>query len=106
MEGLCSSQDANTLLSIEDHWEISKVWSTDQGLEVAQAIVFGNTTGISYGSFKNNRGTTTYIIKTNKDRNSRIYAVHDTTGNKLDQSPYRSEIRRNINAVTRTSMCH
>ena len=106
MEGLCSSQDTNTLLHIEDHWEISKVWSTDQGLEVAQIIVFGNTTGIIYGFFKNNSGSTTYIIKTNNDINLRIYAVYDTTGNKLDQSPYRSEIRRNINAVTRTSMYH
>ena len=51
MGGLCSLQYAKKLLPIEDHWEISKMWSTDQGLAVARAIVSGNATGISDGFF-------------------------------------------------------
>ena len=64
----------------------------DQGLTVLQVIVSGNTTGIRQGSFENNRGTAACIIEANKDINSRIYVVHDTPGNKIDQFPYRPEL--------------
>ena len=32
------------------------------------------------------------IIEANKDTNWRIDAVHDTPGNKINKSPYRSEL--------------
>ena len=52
MEGLCNLQDVKQLLPIEDHWEISKMWSMDQELVVAQEMVSDHATGISDGSFK------------------------------------------------------
>lgn len=52
MEGLCNLQDVKKLLLIEDHWESSKMWSTDQELVVSQEIVSDHATGISDGSFK------------------------------------------------------
>ena len=64
------------------------MWSQDQGLAVAQAIKKVKATGISDGSFKNNRGTAACIIEANKNNNSRSYAVHDTPGISTDQSPY------------------
>ena len=69
------------------------MWSQDQGFAVAHAIKTETTTGISDGSFKNNRGTASYNIKANNNNNSRIYVVHDTPGNITDQSPYPSELR-------------
>ena len=42
--------------------------------------------------FKLIRGTVACIIEANNDINPRIYAVHDTPGNKIDQSPYHSEL--------------
>ena len=94
MEGLCSLHDTKVLLPIEDHWAISKMRSTDQILAVAKTILSGNATQISNGSFKNNRGTVACIVEANNDTNSRIYAMYDTPGNKIDQSPYRSELGR------------
>ena len=44
MEGLCNLQDVKQLLPIEDHWEISKMWSTDQELVVAQEMVSDHAT--------------------------------------------------------------
>ena len=64
----------------------------NQGIVVAKAIASGNATGISFGSFKQHRDTAVCIIEANNDIKSRIYAVHDTLGNKIDQSPYYSEL--------------
>ena len=44
MEGLCNLQDVKQLLPIEDHWEISKMWSMDQELVVAQEMVSDHAT--------------------------------------------------------------
>ena len=66
--------------------------SEDQGAKVMRAIQRGDVTGISDGSYKNKRGTVACIIETNKDTSTRIYALHDTPGRQLDQSPYRSEL--------------
>ena len=64
----------------------------NQGIVVAKAIASGNTTGISFGSFKQYRDTVMCIIEANNDIKSRIYAVHDTLGNKIDQFSYHSEL--------------
>ena len=93
-KGLCSLQDAKILLPIEYHWVIDKMLSTDQELVVAQAIITGKAAGISEVSFKNNRGTVVFIIEANSDMNLHIYAEHDTSGNKSDQSPYCLELGR------------
>ena len=85
-------QDANTMLPIEDHWAIGKIWSMDQRLGVAQTIIIGNDTRIRNISFKHNISTETCIIEANNNINSRIYAVNDTPGNKTDQSQYFSKL--------------
>ena len=68
------------------------MWSQDQGKAIANAIQLGNATGISDGSYKNNRGTAACVTEENNNEDSRIYAVHDTPGEMSDQSPYRSKL--------------
>ena len=56
----------------------------DQGKDLAKVIVSGNTTGISDGYFKQRRLTEACIIESNNNMTSRIYAVPDKPGNKIN----------------------
>ena len=85
-------QEAKDLLPQDDQWDISNMWLQDQGKEIANAIQLGNATGLSDGSYKNNRGTAACVMEENNNEDSRIYAVHDTPGEMSNQSPYRLEL--------------
>ena len=71
-------QEAKDLLPHDDQWTISNMWSQDQGKAIANAIQLGNATGISDGSYKNNRGIAACVMGENNNDDSRIYTVHDT----------------------------
>ena len=64
----------------------------DQRSAVSQIIITGKAKVIGDDSFKDNRGTAVCIIEANNNINSRIYAVHNTPGNRIEQSSYRSEL--------------
>ena len=91
-ESSITLQEARQLLPTNDQWAINNIWTQDQGKAVARAITLVRTTRISDGSYKNNRGTASYILEENNNTASRIYTVHDILGNESDQSPFRLEL--------------
>ena len=73
-----SLYEAKYELPIEDHLEINKMQSMDQGTVVAKVIVAGNDTTISDRFFTQHRGTSACIIKANSDVQSKytMYIIH------------------------------
>ena len=70
--------EAKNMLPIDDQWTINNIWSHDQGKTVAKDVELGKATGISDGSYKNNRSTAACILEENSNKESRMYVV-DTT---------------------------
>jgi hypothetical protein len=75
-----------------DQWALDEIWHTDNGSHVAGAIQQGTALAISDGSYKQDRGTSAFLLQGPLKTEHRILGVNRTPGNPSDQSPYRAEL--------------
>jgi hypothetical protein len=77
-------------------WTVSE-WSVeDNGLAIARALIAGTAIAgtaiaVSDGSFKDNQGTSAFIIE-GESKHGRLVGVNVIPGDSSSQSPYRSEL--------------
>jgi hypothetical protein len=55
--------DASEALPLLDQWAIGKCWHSDNGLRLATAIRHGTALTISDGSYKQDRGTSAFLLQ-------------------------------------------
>jgi hypothetical protein len=88
------SSEARQARAPHDKWAIQEIDITNDGSAMAQAIKSGNAITVTDGSYKNGRGTAAFIleISDNFEPIGCIVGVNSISGEKEDQSSYRSEI--------------
>jgi hypothetical protein len=79
-------------IPVLDRWAMDELWHTDNGQHVTQAITQGTALIISDGSYKNDRGTSAFLLQGPSKELQRILGVNRTPGSASDQSPYRAEL--------------
>jgi hypothetical protein len=84
--------DVCTHLPLSDQWAVDKCWHSDNGCLVADAIKDGSALAISNGLYKNERGTSAFLLQGPSKEQGRIIGVNRTPGNPSNQSPYRTEL--------------
>jgi hypothetical protein len=75
-----------------DQWALDEIWHTYNGSHVAGAIRQGTALAISNGYYKQDRGTSAFLLQGPLKTEHRILGVNRTPGNPSDQSPYRAEL--------------
>jgi hypothetical protein len=84
--------DVCTHLPLLDQWAVDECWHSDNGFLVADAIGDGTALAISDGSYKNERGTSAFLLQGLSKEQGRILGVDCTPGDPSDQSAYRAEL--------------
>jgi hypothetical protein len=72
-------------------WAVSEWLVEDNGLAIARALIAGTAIAVSDGSFKDNQGTSAFIIE-GASKHGRLVGVNVIPGDSSSQSPYRSEL--------------
>ncbi len=72
-------------------WAITEFDIEDNGAAIAQALIQGTAIAVSDGSFKNQQGTSAFVIEGNSAA-GRLVGVNVIPGDAASQSPYRSEL--------------
>jgi hypothetical protein len=72
-------------------WAITEVNLDDNGFAIATALLQGTAIAVSDGSFKDNQGTSAFIIE-GKSEVGRLVGVNIIPGETESQSPYHSEL--------------
>jgi hypothetical protein len=76
-----------------NQWALDKIWHTDNGSHVAGAIRQGTALAISDGSYKQDHGTSAFLLQGPFLKTEhRIIGVNRTPSNPSDQLPYRAEL--------------
>jgi hypothetical protein len=83
--------EAIAALPPNSRWAVDRFDSTDNGMQVAQAIRDGVAIAVSDGSFKDGFGTSALVIEAS-DSTDNIIAVNIVPGNPDAQNLYRSEL--------------
>jgi hypothetical protein len=84
--------DASKALPRLDQWAIDECWHSDNGLHLATALRHGTALAISDGSYKQDRGTSAFLLQGPLKAQFRILGVNRTPGAPADQSAYRAEL--------------
>jgi hypothetical protein len=85
-------EDARQCRQSADKWAISLLVSNDNGQNLADAIQKGSAYGVSDGSYKDARGTSTFLIEGDSGKTNRILGVNKIPGDPKEQSSYRAEL--------------
>ncbi len=72
-------------------WAITEFDIEDNGAAIAQALIQGTAIAVSDGSFKNQQGTSAFVID-GKSAVGRLVGVNVIPGDADSQSPHRSEL--------------
>lgn len=75
-----------------DTWSIRSLHYTDDGSNIAQALIMGTAVAVCDGSYKAQFGTAGFVIQRGESTESRITGAHVTPGHQDDINPYRSEL--------------
>ena len=76
----------------DDKWAISWFVSSDNGINLADAIRNGTAYGVSDGSYKDDRGTSGFLIEGDSGETNRITGGNEIPGDPAEQSSYRAEL--------------
>ena len=87
-----SLDDARRSLHPNDIWAVDMLLHTDNGASVAAAITAGTAYAVSDGSYKQNRGTSAFLLEGKDGETNRVVGVNQIPGEMEDQSAYRSEL--------------
>jgi hypothetical protein len=88
----------NPMLMLEDHihnndkWAIHTLQYTENGQNIAQALILGTAVAVCDGSYKDQFGTAGFIIQCGDSNKSHITGAHVTPGCQEDINPYCSEL--------------
>lgn len=82
-------QDCIQALPSNIHWSIAEFRATDNGEHIAQAIVHHTAIALSDGSFKNQRGSSAWVVKGESEIGC-IKRWNMVPGTDYDHSAYRS----------------
>lgn len=75
----------------QDQWAIDNFYSEDEGQILAAGIIQGNATAVSDGSFKDQLGTSGFILR-GSQRQLSVIGDNVVLGSPTEQSSYRSEL--------------
>jgi hypothetical protein len=75
-----------------DKWAISWFVSSDNGANLAEAIRKGIAYGVSDGSYKDERGTSAFLLEGGSGETNRIMGGNEIPGYSTEQSSYRAEL--------------
>jgi hypothetical protein len=78
-------------LPTADQWAIKEFFSIDDGRNVAAAIIQGTAKAVSDGSFKDEFGTSAFVV-IGSDNSLRVGGVNAVPGSPQEKSPYRAEL--------------
>ena len=82
---------AKALLSPDEAWAVEYIYSADNGYHVALEIISGSAIAVSDGSYKNDFGTSAFIMEGIHGKH-RITGRNCIPGSPADQSSHRSEL--------------
>jgi hypothetical protein len=98
-----SLDTARDSLDKRDIWAAEILIHDDDGATVASSIQDGTAYAVSDGSYKDNRGTSAFLLESGTG-DGRIIGMNEIPGAAKDQSPYRSELG-GISGVLATVDC-
>ena len=87
-----SLEAARRSLPSSDIWAADILIHNDEGLAVALAIKARTAYAVSDGSYKDQRGTSAFLLQGPDGTNGRILGMNEIPGSDQDQSPYRAEL--------------
>jgi hypothetical protein len=87
-----------------DIWAVDVLKHSDEGRDVAESIRQGTAYAVSDGSFKEQRGTSAFLLEGPTGEATRIIGMNEIPGSLEDQSAYRSELG-GISGVLATVDC-
>jgi hypothetical protein len=73
-------------------WAISLIVSNDNGQNLAKALRQGMAYGVSDGSYKDDRGTSAFLLEGESGETNQIMRVNKIPGDPTEQSLYRAEV--------------
>ena len=85
-------EEARRTLPHSDIWATDILVHSDDGASVAAAILAGTAYAVSDGSFKQQRGTSAFLLEGIDGETNRIVGFNEIPGAQEDQPPYRSEL--------------
>ncbi len=87
-----SLEEARLSLMPMDLWAVDVLIHDDDGASVAAAILDGSAYAVSDGSYKQNRGTSAFLLEGRDGETNRVTGLNEIPGAPSDQSAYRSEL--------------
>ena len=97
-------EEARQALPSADVWAAEILLSTDEGTIVAASIRAGTAYAVSDGSYKEDRGTSAFLLEGASGAEGRIIGMNAIPGDATDQSAYRAELG-GISGVIATVDC-
>jgi hypothetical protein len=91
-EQLASLKEARRCLPLQDIWVVDMLIHSDDGASVAASITDGTAYAVSDGSYKQNRGTSAFLLEGKGGETNRVVGVNGIPGAAEDQSAYSLEL--------------
>ena len=85
-------EEARQALPSPDVWAAEILLSTDKGTIVAAAIRAGTAYAVSDGSYKENQGTSAFLLEGASGAKGRIIGMNAIPGDAKDQLAYQAEL--------------
>jgi hypothetical protein len=85
-------EEARCTISPPDRWAVDQLIHSDDGASVATAIAAGTAYAVSDGSFKQQRGTSAFLLEGSDGSDNRVVGLNEIPGEADEQSAYRSEL--------------